>query len=274
MHIIFSKGGLGNQIFQYSYVISNLTNKKVIFIGFEDLDSLFDLEHKFYLSNKKFITKIIKRIILGVIKFFESVRVVSTLKAVRKNNIELCEVNLIVRLIKNIIFTYDSYFQSEIFFNKSLKDKLKIKYKLKSKIILNKESVFIHIRKGDFDKYRVLGQSTILPDLYYIKSIKEMERHIKNPKYYVFSDTKQDFNSIFQGRKYINLSNLNFKETFLLMTKFENAIISASTFSWWGTYLMKKKGIIIVPENWLGFNSKIDYPEKPFTNYMKKISFK
>ena len=43
------------------------------------------------------------------------------------------------------------------------------------------------------------------------------------------------------------------------MTKCNGAILSPSSFCWWGSYLMKDKDVVFSPKYWLGFNSKKEF---------------
>ncbi len=44
------------------------------------------------------------------------------------------------------------------------------------------------------------------------------------------------------------------------MTLCNGAILSPSSFAWWGSYLMKNRDVVFVPKYWLGFKSKVEFP--------------
>jgi hypothetical protein len=55
------------------------------------------------------------------------------------------------------------------------------------------------------------------------------------------------------------------------MTQCKSAILSPSSFGWWGSYMMKERDIIFAPKYWLGFSSKIEYHEQGVPDYSKEI---
>ncbi|MDR0571688.1 MAG: hypothetical protein LBG48_02425 [Rickettsiales bacterium] len=56
------------------------------------------------------------------------------------------------------------------------------------------------------------------------------------------------------------------------MTLCINAILSPSSFGWWGSYFMKSRNIVFAPKHWLGFASDVDYHKSPLASYMIPIS--
>lgn len=167
--------------------------------------------------------------------------------------------------VKNKIFI--GYFESEKYFSimgQDIKKDFEINLNLSvdNNLFLQKinstNSVAISIRRGDF-----VDVNNIVCDLkYYYKAIKVIERKIKNPVYFVFSD------DIDWVKKNINLSdkkvfyeNKNNKvlETLLLMSSCKNFIISNSTFHWWAQYLSKNdKKVVIAPKKWRKYDIKLD----------------
>jgi len=55
------------------------------------------------------------------------------------------------------------------------------------------------------------------------------------------------------------------------MTLCNGAILSPSSFGWWGSYLMKNRDVVFAPKYWLGWKSKIDCPKNIVTNFMKVV---
>ena len=51
------------------------------------------------------------------------------------------------------------------------------------------------------------------------------------------------------------------------------AIISNSTFSWWGVFLNKKDNLLVyAPKYWLGYTNKKEYPNGIMCNKWKWIN--
>ena len=133
-----------------------------------------------------------------------------------------------------------------------------------SEIVSKKESVSIHIRRGDYISEKKINNIFFVCDLnYYQNAINYINDKIKNPTYFVFSDDldwARD-NLIFLSDvvyiDYKDKSNSSSVEEIILMSKCKNHIISNSSFSWWGTWLCQKNDQInISPKKW--DNTKID----------------
>ena len=56
----------------------------------------------------------------------------------------------------------------------------------------------------------------------------------------------------------IIISNNGPKIDLSIMSLCNSGIMSASSFAWWGAYLMKKKQYIVFPKYWLGWKTKVE----------------
>ena len=63
-----------------------------------------------------------------------------------------------------------------------------------------------------------------------------------------------DFNYI---KNKIVLSGNHYGTDLAIMAQCDSAILSPSSFGWWGSYMMEKRDIVFAPKYWLGFNTKI-----------------
>jgi hypothetical protein len=55
------------------------------------------------------------------------------------------------------------------------------------------------------------------------------------------------------------------------MTLCNSAILSPSSFGWWGSYLMKDRDIVFAPKYWLGFESKVEYHKNSIASFMEEM---
>ncbi len=117
-------------------------------------------------------------------------------------------------------------------------------------------SVCVHVRRIDY-VYKL--------DLeYYLQAFREMERHISNPVFFIFSDDIKWCKSNFPSEYPINFITHDVSEEIAdlwLMTLCKNFIIANSSFSWWGAWLSSNETkCVIAPDAMqLGVIGKI-YP--------------
>lgn len=114
--------------------------------------------------------------------------------------------------------------------------------------IRSTESVAVHVRLGDYLNSGMLN----LTYEYYTEAKRTIEKYIKSPHYYIFSDQidcidkiKEIFpcSTIVTGNK----GNDAYKDM-QLMSECKHNIIANSTFSFWGAYLNNNdKKIVIAP---------------------------
>ena len=121
--------------------------------------------------------------------------------------------------------------------------------------IKTKNSVFIHVRRGDYlsPKYKDRFEGCCTLD-YYKAAVDYIESHVADPCYYIFSNdiewTKQ--NLLVNNPTYINWNTgTDSPLDMYLMSQCKYGIMANSTFSWWAAILGIKKGIITYPERWV-----------------------
>lgn len=108
--------------------------------------------------------------------------------------------------------------------------------------------VAIHFRRGDYLNH----SSTIglLGSEYFRKALL----HFKpNTRVYVFSDEDLLPTEFSQGSRFVRTPEMlaeNSVETLSLLSKFENLIISNSTFSWWAASLGSESKNVVYPDPW------------------------
>lgn len=158
----------------------------------------------------------------------------------------------------------DGFWQSEKYFI-DIEDTIRKEYRFKSlpdrenqKLlddIQANDSVSLHIRRGDYithqDVNRVFGVCT---DSYYQSAISEMNRRLKSPHYYVFSDDipwVQKAFKIESDHTIVTINNSNAHEDLRLMIHCKHNIVANSSFSWWGGWLNPNPDkTVIAPSPW------------------------
>ena len=286
--ILRPKGGIGNQLFQFSAAYSfALNNEKVLYITVIDeqskdqttdpLNRSYMLHHfnikseniifiddiwvtvakkvRSNLFNRLFLNKIFNIVLLDETNFFEYQKVENKAKSIS-------------------IVNSNAVFDSEIFFKdyreeilKQLEFKNINTEKLHSTLqeIKASQSVCVHIRRGDMINKAIHAQSTGFPQEA-MKLIKYMSPEVK---FFIFSDSIDIAKKEFANRTDITFipEQISGLESIFLMTNCNHNILANSTFSWWGAYLNKREsGYTVAPFD--------RYSEALYNSMKPKISHK
>jgi len=285
MIIVRLWGGLGNQLFQYSYALAlstRLNTELILDVSYYDKNKLrkpsilnFNLENNILTSdlnevklirfyNLKIINKLIRlpakcRIKMGKFTYYKETRL-------KYNSYSYDNVtdNSYV----------DGYWQSEKYFSE-IKPVLLRKFYLaifkdaNAYELIDKfsrlESVAIHVRRGDYvSNRRISSRLKPLSVNYYKQAIENAKVALKNPMFYFFTD---DPEWVLKNIEEANEDNLVSKilsssdiEELILMSKCKHQIIANSTFSWWSAWLNKNSGKKIWAPNigWVNDDIKCD----------------
>lgn len=160
---------------------------------------------------------------------------------------------------------YDGYWQNENYFSSirdivlktfSFPDFSDKKGKALSEILLCRNSVSCHVRRGDYLKDPT---RCVCTPQYYKNAIKYMNEHVLPDLYCVFSDDidwcKENLSGLFGQIEVIYVNWNHGVESYRdmqLMSLCKHNIIANSSFSWWGAWLNKNDNkLIISPEKWM-----------------------
>jgi hypothetical protein len=130
-------------------------------------------------------------------------------------------------------------------------------------------SISVHVRRGDYVEDPNTNHTHGICSLdYYKKAIQiVIDKNEKKtiPKLYIFSDdpawVKNNFNTL--GLPAIVVDIQEHKEKSYhdmhLMSLCQHHIIANSSFSWWGSWLSSRNGIVIAPRRWFADDILKDY---------------
>jgi hypothetical protein len=288
MIFFWADGRLGNQLFQYAFLQTIRRGKEwIIVTGFDELKTVFDAVNVINLRSESGVSKRVIKYLKKLLRFLVNRKLISVISV----NLEhaggavpyMTEGSGYIQkqgTYKWLRFVKLGFFQSECFFSKQVIDHLEIKrkYFVEASLILDKipdsfSKVFVHIRLGDYKDFFIYGKSVLLPYDYFHKCIDYFIDNIKDPFFIFLSDEPkliaQEFDYI--NNKLISTDN-HFGIDFAIMTLCNGAILSPSSFGWWGSYFMKNRITVFAPKHWLGFSSNVDCPHEPLASYM--IPFK
>jgi len=122
--------------------------------------------------------------------------------------------------------------------------------------IENRNSVAVHVRRGDYTKPELAGSRMIYDSLsYYYQAFSIINTAFDKPIFYIFSDDIKWAKENFKGFNFVFVSHNQGSKSYLdmyLMTLCKHFIIANSSFSWWAAWLadspMKK---VIMPRLWI-----------------------
>ena len=270
MIIVKMWGGLGNQLFQYAfgYMMAREHNDNLY------LDISFYKKHQYkYVGHRDFVLQKLNCPMEFIKELPSSIRVIESFivnRLIRRWNgaikIPLGKTYYVkeerhiympkVPYKPGKINYYDGYWQSGLYFEKyknELANLFTVSFDLPkeiqgfiSLISEEKNSVSVHIRKGDFKGK--IGHP--VENQYYIDALIQMKKNINSPCFFVFSDDIEwvknniDFGSRVHFAEYKGPNGAILD--LLCMSKCKHGIMSASTFSWWGNW--SKEGIVIAPK--------------------------
>jgi len=274
MVIVKFKGGLGNQMFQYTFArwIEIKLGQKVL------LDATWyktkhakrpycnrNLEIRNFKICKNFSDGIPINFFLKWLRKLKNYRFFGEI--ISKEVIIIDEKDFLTGIFlpqKNFIYIMDGYWQSEQF-PREIRNVISSEFQLRTpfseqdKRIIEEmkdcDSVSLHIRRGDYayvkethDYHGVLGKN------YYNDAIKLLRGKKDKIKLFVFSDDIewcQRHLNFSVPWKIISDGIRSASKELILMSNSKHYIIANSSFSWWAAWLgEKKESIIISPKQW------------------------
>jgi hypothetical protein len=247
--IVDIRGGLGNQLFQIAvgYALSKKLNVKLYMSELHKLKNNNNIHNKF---KNNYINTIFEHFLINNIKYFQ----VKNYNILKKNKYIMLNHNNFNRIIKNIekillnttgFIIHRKITQNYSLFSKYADDIRKLVIKgLQNNIDLmkttynTKNTAFIHIRRGDYLDTQNLF---IIPEIdYYIKCTELLKEKKKIRKIFIFTNDlkyvkKQE---VFNNEIFQIIDEPNELNTISLMSLCKSgAIITNSTFGWWGAFL-------------------------------------
>lgn len=254
MYSCIITGGLGNQMFEYAYVLAlrdrgMQVKLDISYYDFFKMHNGYELERVFGIK-EKLINK--KGIHMYWLRFLNRVRP-SFLYTVDTYFFNKEALNA----PRNYIFGYwqdEKYFSS---ISKAIKDTFSFQSIDEDNRELAEElrsinSVSLHIRRGDYKDFGM----TIVNDDFYAKAIAEINKRTDDPVFYIFSDDLDASKKMAEdlGIRYkivsINRGADSYKDMYL-MSQCKHNIIANSSFSWWGAWLnANNEKIVIAPSIW------------------------
>ena len=222
-NMILLKGGLGNQLFQYSFF--NLLRRNNL-----PIDGFYpDYQRDSYGRN------------IEINKFIEHMRIYSEIadrsSIFTSENFDAIRARLLSNT-ENVVIK--GYFQNFNYVKNSGIEEIVKTPKI------TQESTAMHIRRSDY------GHNGVLPIKYYFEALKELN----NPNFVIFTD-EPNF-ALYYFNKVPGLVNIfpskssNATSDFLHLCSYSSIIMANSSYSWFAAYLAhaQRGSTIIAPSMW------------------------
>lgn len=255
MKIIEFHGGLGNQMFEYTYY-KYLKEKFPEQSFFSYCPKRAMSVHNGLEINKWFDVVLARTSILSNIVGFVSYWGIRILRKIHlhpfwvSDDFHLCDEKLYhegwyqnkmyYQLMGGLNFKADLTLNNE---NKKLLEMLK-----------NTNSVAIHIRRGDYlMKKNKVALGNICTENYYRNAINKISDLVKDAYFFIFSDDPEFASSLLSSSNKIVVTGNTGENSFYdmyLMAHAHNMILANSTFSCWAAYLNKDAKHVICPSKW------------------------
>jgi hypothetical protein len=231
MNIIKIYGGLGNQMFQYAFGRQMAENGIEVAFDISWSNQPHDPPRPY-----------------GLDKIRTTVQISSFIKTIPTiHEADFYRFNSVFQKLDN--HNFFGYWQNIQYIQgilPQLKEEFKIRpdfltdeyVRLKTKIVLEKESIALHIRRGD---YLTKGHH-LLPIEYYTEALKQVEGTL-----YIFSDDIPWCKTQFENAIFVDLPDYLCLD---LMKTCTHKITANSTFSWWAGILGDTDGKIFAPKRW------------------------
>ena len=268
--IVRIQGGLGNQMFQYSFGL--YLQKVGYLVKYDNTSYNNNQTHSGYELDRVFNLKLL---FASEKEIFESYDIYPLLRYRRKINLirnkyyfeknsQRFRMSKKTKIRIDSKEYFDGYWQSVELVDEVM-DKISRSFefpklngvnKVTLDEILDCNSISLHLRRGDYLKYK--AYTIPCSGDYYKNSIKYLASKYENPLFFVFTNDKNYAKSYIEdlkvGIRYKVVENNNSENSFkdmILMSKCKGMIIANSTFSWWGAYLNKNDDkIIVAPKDW------------------------
>ena len=260
MRLIKMTGGLGNQMFIYAMYLKMKTIFPDVRIDLSDMVHYqvhygYEMNKVFHLPRTEFC---INRSLKKIIEFL-----------LFKTILERKQGGSLVPYTRKYHWPwiyFKGFYQSEKYFagiEKEVREAFVFDIRRASRrslramqeIKADPHAVSIHVRRGDYlleKHWKALGW--ICQSSYYLNALAALEKRVKHPHYYVFSE---DLNWVRQNLPLTKAEFIDWNkgedswQDMMLMSHCRHHIICNSTFSWWGAWLNPRKNkAVIVPSRW------------------------
>ena len=248
--IVRLKGGLGNQLFQYSFGrwIEQNYKIKILFDarGLENSESPRDFELKYF----NLFRQDPERFILSAFSLKSLPAKLASSLTFRYGN-RISESKHPIQVKENSFFEgfWQNYDYVKAIYDKSAFSLISnFELDLELEQVNSSPSVAIHVRGADYLAHPSLLNLT---ETYYHHAMQIIDQRLHKPNYFLFTDDIDYARKVIPDKPLAVIATGSGIKDFFLMSKCHHHIIANSTFSWWASQINQHSDkIIISPEVW------------------------
>lgn len=282
MIILFSKGRLGNQLFQLNALIAaKEPSSTALLFGFNQARQVLRIPGSISIGLPEKIHAFLLRILEKKFRVLARSGFLSEI-SLRKG----CQTfEKRAGVLPLWVFNQD-WFQGWNFLNNQQEsirffDSSSIRSDFFSEVAerqKHKNLVFVHVRRGDYLNWPE-GVSTSPPVMFFLQQMNHLRRTLRAPYFLVLSDDRPycvDTFSVSNDTEIV--PEMDEIEAFSVMALCEAGILSPSSFSWWAARLASTRasGPWIAPKgwtNWHGHAPGIEVPTAEFLYFAPVVEF-
>ncbi len=264
-------GGIGNQLFQYSFgrYIQNRAKVEVEFIGaplgfredvhnssLSDFNFLGSLKIRSYSAITNFLSRVDRfgGILFPVLNSYR-MKLFGTYTQIGIGYDE----EFFLRSIPNYV---RGYFQSYVY-PSEIKEELVNKFQLvtptqdfenHAQRARQTKPIMMHVRRGDYEGLR--ESVGLLGAEYYLQGIQYLRQKLPGSEVWIFTDSPEKIGNLVEliglgGIDEIRVvSGLSDSESLKLMSMGGGIVIANSTYSWWAAFLGEYDEMVVAPQPW------------------------
>lgn len=286
MILFFGQGRLGNQLFQYVFLRSvEERRNRIVSCNFRELTELFDPIPRMIVIRNRVLGRLLPRLVEPVLNLLARGRLITSYRVGTYDEGGFQVPDMTYKKspgLLPLVYVYPCFVQSEALFDQEVAMGLHIKAVFLERAAAYLASlpsgctrVFVHVRRGDFLQFPVLGKKDVtLPESYYRETIEWFEKNVERPFFIFLTDDPVYVGSTFGDIVNKAISNNPMYVDFAIMTQCEYGIMSNSSFSWWGAYMMQNRRKVFAPRYWLGWRSRVEYHKGIAPSFAEQVEVK
>lgn len=258
---VYFNGRLGNQLFQYHFLLYLKSRNRKLYYFFPNphhayLTKYFDLGsyHNFTLGSK--VYSVLTRYLPNLIKF----KTIYLHNFITPKDINVSNWSIYYGFFQSDFYLNNNKERRDVVIRKKFRDEFDEKF---GDTFRSTKTLLVHIRRTDYMNY---GKRDIsLPLNYFQRQLDKIE-NLDSYKVYFVSDEIDVVKEYFKGKANFFFSQNSEIIDFQLIMNADVAIISNSSFAWWAAYLSPKNNVVIAPKNWMAHRIGREHPKGIMTD--------